>query len=155
SVCALMFDYILTGPISGVAAGQYLAGLINDLLLYLHVSGPLSLATTSLIAATFAILVTLYFWWQNTKGVAESSEKALHIMKLVTVMLVMLIAWRIYTAAVRHCALPPWPHPRNLRLSAGALGWLAHSNLPHMFGLRAIFIPLGHSVPATTRDEAL
>ncbi len=27
SVSALMFDYILTGPISGVAAGQYLAGL--------------------------------------------------------------------------------------------------------------------------------
>src|ERR1700747_3068619 len=31
SVSALMFDYILTGPISGVAAGQYVAGLINEL----------------------------------------------------------------------------------------------------------------------------
>ena len=31
SVSALMFDYILTGPISGVSAGQYLAGLINEL----------------------------------------------------------------------------------------------------------------------------
>ena len=31
SVSALMFDYILTGPISGVAAGQYIAGLINEL----------------------------------------------------------------------------------------------------------------------------
>ncbi len=30
SVSALMFDYILTGPISGVSAGQYIAGLIND-----------------------------------------------------------------------------------------------------------------------------
>ncbi len=155
SVCALMFDYILTGPISGVAAGQYLAGLINDLLLYLHVSGALSLATTSLIAASFAILVTLYFWWQNTKGVAESSEKALHIMKLVTVMVVMLVAWCIYTAAVRHSALPPWPHPRNLRLSTGALGWLAHSNLPHMFGVIAIFIALGHSVLAMSGEESL
>ena len=27
SVSALMFDYVLTGPISGVSAGQYLAGL--------------------------------------------------------------------------------------------------------------------------------
>src|SRR5947207_6664928 len=99
SVSALMFDYIITGPISGVAAGQYLSGLLNDLLLYLHVSGALSLATTSLIAASFAILVTLYFWWQNTKAVAESSEKALHIMTLVTVMVVLLIAWCIYTAA--------------------------------------------------------
>jgi len=26
SVSALMFDYVLTGPISGVSAGRYLAG---------------------------------------------------------------------------------------------------------------------------------
>jgi len=26
-----MFDYILTGAISGVAAGQYLGGLLSDL----------------------------------------------------------------------------------------------------------------------------
>src|SRR2546426_2562285 len=32
SVSALMFDYILTGPISGVSAGLYLTGLINELL---------------------------------------------------------------------------------------------------------------------------
>ena len=36
SVSALMFDYILTGPISGVSAGQYLAGLINEMLAYAH-----------------------------------------------------------------------------------------------------------------------
>src|SRR6266403_197850 len=155
SVSALMFDYILTGPISGVAAGQYLAGLINDLLQYFHVSGPLSSGTVSLIAASFAIVVTLYFWWENTKGVAESSEKALHIMKLVTVMVVMLIIWCFYTVAVRHSSLPPWPHPRNLRLSTSALGWLAHSSLPHMFGIIAIFIALGHSVLAMSGEESL
>src|SRR3981189_2452351 len=155
SVSALMFDYILTGPISGVAAGQYLAGLINELLQYFHVSGPLSSGTISFIAASFAIVVTLYFWWQNTKGVAESSEKALHIMKLVTVMVVLLIAWCIYTVAVRHSALPPLPHPRHLRLSASALGWLAHSSLPHTFGILAIFIALGHSVLAMRGEESL
>ncbi len=32
SVSALMFDYILTGPISGVSAGQYITGLLNELL---------------------------------------------------------------------------------------------------------------------------
>ena len=32
SVSALMFDYVLTGPISGVSAGQYIVGLLNDLL---------------------------------------------------------------------------------------------------------------------------
>ena len=32
SVSALMFDYILTGPISGVSAGQYITGLMNELM---------------------------------------------------------------------------------------------------------------------------
>src|SRR6267378_457844 len=155
SVSALMFDYILTGPISGVAAGRYLAGLIDELLQYFHLSGPLASGTISFIAAGFAIVVTLYFWWQNTKGVAESSEKALHIMKLVTVMVVVLIAWCAYTVAVRHSALPPWPYPRNLRLSASALGWLAHSSLPHMFGIVAILVGLGHSVLAMSGEESL
>ncbi len=27
-----MFDYILTGPISGVSAGQYITGLLNELM---------------------------------------------------------------------------------------------------------------------------
>src|SRR6201995_1269294 len=31
SVSALLFDYILTGPISVVSAGQYLAGLLNEI----------------------------------------------------------------------------------------------------------------------------
>jgi amino acid transporter len=155
SVSALMFDYILTGPISGVAAGQYLAGLISDLLQYFHVSGPLSFGAVSFVSASFAVIVTLYFWWENTKGIPESSEKALHIMKLVTVMVVILIGWCTYTAFIRHSVLPPFPHPRNLRLSQSALGWLAHSSLPHMFGIIAIFIALGHSVLAMSGEESL
>src|ERR1043166_1921018 len=35
SVSALLFDYVLTGPISGVSAGQYIAGLVNDVLMRL------------------------------------------------------------------------------------------------------------------------
>jgi amino acid transporter len=155
SVSALMFDYVLTGPISGVAAGQYLAGLISELLVYMHISGPLAPVSISIISAGFAVVVTAYFWWENTKGVSESSEKALHIMKLVTVMVVMLIAWCTYTVIVRHSSLPPWPHPRNLRLGPSALGWLAHSSLPHMFGIIAIFIALGHSVLAMSGEESL
>ena len=31
SVSALLFDYVLTGPISAVSAGQYLAGFIEDM----------------------------------------------------------------------------------------------------------------------------
>src|SRR5205807_1374526 len=35
SVSALLFDYVLTGPISAVSAGQYLAGFIEDIGRYL------------------------------------------------------------------------------------------------------------------------
>src|SRR5579871_3046838 len=155
SVSALMFDYILTGPISGVAAGQYLAGLLSELSVYFKLSGPFSEHTIGGISATFAVIVTVYFWWENTKGVSESSEKALHIMKLVTVMVVILIGWCIYTAILRHSSLPPFPYPSNIHLTKEALGWLAHSNLPHMFGIIAIFIALGHSVLAMSGEESL
>ena len=36
SVSALMFDYILTGPISGMSAGQYIMGLLLDSLAILN-----------------------------------------------------------------------------------------------------------------------
>src|ERR1700752_3382492 len=36
SVSALIFDYILTGPISAVSAGQYLGRLINEISAMLH-----------------------------------------------------------------------------------------------------------------------
>src|SRR5438445_8855443 len=155
SVSALMFDYILTGPISGVSAGQYLGGLLSELSQHAHLSGPFSPVSINGIASGFAIVVTLYFWWENTKGIPESSEKALQIMKLVTVMVVMLVGWCAYTVIVRHSALPPLPQPRNLRLSPSALGWLAHSSLPHMFGIVAILLALSHSVPAMSGEESL
>src|SRR6202047_2056298 len=155
SVSALMFDYILTGPISGVSAGQYLGGLLSELSEHAHLSGPFSQNTIAAIATGFAIVVTAYFWGENTKGVSESSEKALHIMKLVTVMVVILIGWCIYTAILRHSSLPPFPYPRNIHLTASALGWLAHSKLPQMFGIVTIFIALGHSVLAMSGEESL
>src|SRR5207247_8584742 len=66
SVSALMFDYVLTGPISGVSAGLYLAGLMNEILAYFHstIQFPVNAS-----AAFFAILCTLYFWWENIKGI--------------------------------------------------------------------------------------
>src|SRR5213078_3054520 len=98
SVSALMFDYILTGPISGVSAGLYLTGLINEVLAYAgsHVVLPMNWT-----AAAFAALVTVYFWWENIKGIHESSEKALRIMYITTVMVVVMIAWCAYTLLVR------------------------------------------------------
>src|ERR1700751_1323489 len=63
SVSALMFDYVLTGPISGVSAGLYLAGLINDAREYFHLSN--TAIPPAPFAVLFAIVATLYFWWKN------------------------------------------------------------------------------------------
>src|SRR4051812_26657524 len=71
SVSALMFDYVLTGPISGVSAGLYLAGLINKSIEYFHLR--YSPVNSEYFAAGFAVLVTLYFWRKNIIGMHESS----------------------------------------------------------------------------------
>src|SRR5437870_991047 len=152
SVSALMFDYILTGPISGVSAGQYLAGLINEFLAYVHFPVAVPVNGT---AAAFAVVVTFYFWWQNIKGFPESSHKALRIMQFTTVMVVLLIGWCGYTLWVRGGHLPPLPSPRNLRLGKEALGWLYGSRIPQMFGFVAILVGLGHSVLAMSGEESL
>jgi len=152
SVSALMFDYILTGPISGVSAGQYLVGLFNETFDYIHLNLHIAPGAG---AAFFAILVTVYFWWYNIKGVTESSQKAMRIMQITTVMVVILISWCIYTVWLRHPALPPLPHPRNLKLEPNAMGWLYGVHFAHFAGLLAVFIGLGHSVLAMSGEESL
>src|SRR6202521_2877210 len=152
SVSALMFDYILTGPISGVSAGLYLVGLLNELLRYAHFNFVLPVNAT---AAVFAVLVTIYFWWENIKGIPESSEKALRIMYVTTVMVVLMLVWCVYTVLVRGAHLPPSPRPANLVFSGSALGWLGHTRLPYTVGLIGILIGLGHSVLAMSGEETL
>ncbi len=152
SVSALMFDYILTGPISGVSAGLYLAGLANELLGAAHVALALPMNAT---AAVFAALVTVYFWWENIKGIPESSEKALRIMYVTTVMVVIMIAWCGYTLAVRGGQLPPLPGLSTIRYSMDALGWLVSTRLPYTVGFVAVLIGLGHSVLAMSGEETM
>ena len=152
SVSALMFDYILTGPISGVAAGQYLAGLLNETAAYLHIRVAFPVDFT---AASFAVVVTLYFWWQNIKGIPESSDKALKIMQITTVMVVLLIGWCGYTLWVRGGHLPPWPSPRNIILDKNSLGWLYGRELGRLIVFVAVFVGLGHSVLAMSGEESL
>ena len=152
SVSALMFDYILTGPISGVSAGQYLTGFLNELFARLHVNLILPINSTS---AVFAIAVTIYFWWENIKGIPESSGKALRIMYVTTVMVVVMIAWCILTVWVRGAHLPPLPTHANLTFAPEALGWLRLSSLPHTVALIGILIGLGHSVLAMSGEETL
>src|SRR5262245_5737828 len=117
SASALMFDYILTGSISGASAGHYVSGLINDMLAAGFSRGILATRIQipdNLTAVIFAVLVTLFYWRQNTKGIEESSDKALKVMKITTVMVVVLLGWSFITVAKVGFHLPPWPVPSNL-----------------------------------------
>ena len=152
SVSALMFDYILTGPISGVSAGQYLTGFLNEFFARFHINLILPINSTS---AIFAIVVTVYFWWENIKGIPESSGKALRIMYVTTVMVVVMIGWCILTVMMRGAHLPPLPTKANLTFAPEALGWLRLSSLPHTIALIGILIGLGHSVLAMSGEETL
>jgi len=152
SVSALLFDFVLTGPISAVSAGQYLAGLINESGKYfgfseLQVSAPF-------FAVGFAILVTLYFWHSNRIGIPFSSTKALRIMQVTTVMVVILIVWCLVTIFSTGYQPVPAPTPANLRFSDEALGWLRGTAAPSIT-IVAILIGLGHSLLAMSGEETL
>jgi len=110
---------VLTGPISGVSAGHYIVGMMNDLAVFSAARFHWAVVPhlrPDIASAFIAIGITTYFWWQNTKGIEESSEKALDIMKITTVMVVILLAWGIFTVVHRGAILPPLPIPSNLHL---------------------------------------
>jgi amino acid transporter len=152
SVSALMFDYILTGPISGVSAGLYLAGLINETAELLNSPG--ARVNPPIFAAFFTILVTLYFWRKNIIGIHESSQKALRIMQLTTVMVVILIVWCIITIIQRGFNPVPLPTLESIHFSNEAVGWLKGSAWTQVTVI-AVLIGLGHSVLAMSGEESL
>jgi amino acid transporter len=152
SVSALMFDYVLTGPISGVSAGLYLGGLINETGAKLHLAG--MHVNPEYFAALFAAVVTLYFWRKNIIGMHESSEKALRIMQVTTVMVVILIVWCLATILKNGYNPVPAPVPANLHFSNDALGWLKGTLAPSIT-LIAVMIGLGHSLLAMSGFETM
>ena len=168
SVSALMFDYILTGPISGVSAGQYITGLMNELMTVANTSHwlPPALMDPSGAAyqfdmnhtsAVFAAVVTIYYWWQNIKGIEESSGKALRVMQITTIMVVILLVWGVFSVIMgpQGVHLPPPPTAGNLHFSDDALGFLKGTKLVPLFGLFGILMAFGHSVLAMSGEESL
>src|SRR5579872_7234998 len=152
SVSALLFDYVLTGPISAVSAGQYLAGFIEDIGKYLH--HPLVFSEDH-FSAVFALLIVIYFWWKNIQGIHESSEKALQIMIITTVMVVILIIWCTITVFRVPIQIPPNPfHAGVMKLDKESLGWLNGTWLSRMTWIIA-FVGFGHSVLAMSGEETL
>ena len=151
AVSALIFDYILTGPISAVTAGQYLIGLLNDALAHFQVGHALPRDFGAMVVA---LLVTVYFWRKNVIGLHESSDKALRIMYVVTALVVLELVWCGITLVLRGGHLPPWPTVSNLHFETKALGWLHGSGLAQV-GVIAAMIAFGHSVLAMSGEETL
>jgi len=153
SVSALLFDYVLTGPISAVAAGQYLAGFIEDIARYL--GHPFHHFPDNTFAAAFGAIVVLYFWRKNTQGMHESSQKAMQIMIITTVMVVILIVWCLITVFRAPIQIPPNPlHPGVVRLTKESLGWLYGTWISRLT-LVILFVGFGHSVLAMSGEETL
>jgi amino acid transporter len=157
SVSALLFDYVLTGPISAVSAGQYLAGFIKDMGVYLH--RPLDFSDDH-FAAGLAVIVVVYFWWKNTQGIHESSQKAMQIMIITTVMVVILIVWCTITVLRMPVQLPPNPlHAGVVPLNKESLGWLDTTWFRHLplrfLTTMILFVGFGHSVLAMSGEETL
>jgi amino acid transporter len=149
SVSALMFDYVLTGPISAVAAGQYLVGLLNTILPHARIHWHLP---PNLFAVLFALAVTIYFWWENVKGIEESSDKAMKIMQITTLMAVIAIVWCGLTLWKRGFHWPPLAPVFNRE----SLGWLLpFKDKIRPLGLLGVGIAFGHSLLAMSGEESL
>src|SRR5579884_3846471 len=169
SVSALMFDYVLTGPISGVSAGQYLISL--GLEAFSHITGrPTDPATAAAWKAWGSVavgcLVTLYFFRQNLLGIHESSGKALKIMIATTVMGAVLLAWCGITLLAGR-ARNSVPLAPNFHQTPDPLGFLGGTEVGEsvrglsgtgwlsLIGVLGLFIALGHSILAMSGEETL
>ncbi len=81
-----------------------------------------------LLTMLIAIGITAYFWRTNIIGIHESSDKALRIMQLTTVMAVIIFAWSGVTLWIKHTGiqLPPL-HPVFTKAA-----WIRPSSLPRV-----------------------
>ncbi len=184
SVSALMFDYILTGPISGVSAGQYIMGLVVDMLnyalrIYHYPLLPKETGDwlTTWGSVVIAIAITLYFFRQNIIGIHESSDKAMKIMIATTIMAVVIFVWCGVTLAVHgaRSSVPLQPDfHAHMNYDTGqpevATGWLAHTSLQQSLaglygqswlvwlspiGFIGLMLAFGHSILAMSGEETL
>lgn len=152
SVSALMFDYVLTGPISSVSAGHYLTGLVNELL---HSAGVHFQLDRSISSMMIAIAIILFFWWENIKGIEESSSKALKIFIITGIMGALIIIWSVVTLLLKNEPFFSNFPPMDLKLSNEAFGWLKGMDWVKSIGLVSVVIAFGHSLLALSGAETL
>jgi amino acid transporter/nucleotide-binding universal stress UspA family protein len=174
SVSALMFDYILTGPISGVSAGQYVIGLLGELF-----GVAVTQTQMEIGSAVISIGIVIYFWRVNVRGIHESSDKALKIMAATTVMGVIMIVWCLTTLAMHPekahlpTAVPDLSVKQGIPDALGHpldpigfigrthLGVSLHGMAPgninwlSLVGVIGILVAFGHSILAMSGEETL
>ncbi|MFC2149083.1 APC family permease [Candidatus Auribacterota bacterium] len=148
AVSALMFDFVLTGPVSAVCAGQYLVGLLNQILPLVNINVVLPRDVTAMGIALFVII---YFWRKNIIGIGESSGKSLRIIQIATVMAVILFLWAIPTLMIKGVHLPSF----ELKFSHDAFGWVQGVDWMKTFALFGIAVAFGHSILAMSGEETL
>ena len=152
SVSALVFDFVLTGPISSVSAGQYLGRLVEELLGFVHINANIN---ANLFAAVFGVVITIYFWRSNIRGIEESSSAALKIMQITTIMVGILLVWCPITMILHNrWQLPPSPIPSHVVLNEESQGWFAGTDwltIP----IVVVVIAFGHSLLSMSGFETL
>lgn len=187
AVSALMFDYILTGPISAVSGGQYIIGLILEIVargFNVEIDPNTRDLWKRLGSVLIATAATVYFFRQNIIGIHESSDKALKIMIITTVMGAIMLTWCGLTLAVNGVAKAKDGTPNTVSLSPDfnpklnpttqemedPTGFLQHSSIAQklrdvsgkpandwmgLIGVFGIFVAFGHSILAMSGEETL
>lgn len=177
AVSALLFDYVLTGPISSVSAGQYIMGLVLELMSHWTGAG-ISADARDWWKSTGSVLIacgiTVYFFRVNVVGIHESSDKALKIMMATAVMGVIIIGWSLLTLILEGPRNPlifqptftPKENPATGQLES-PLGFLEGTSLGSQLlqldgwgwlsglGMIGFFLAFGHSVLAMSGEETL
>lgn len=177
AVSALLFDYVLTGPISSVSAGQYIMGLVLELIS--HWTGHAIPAETrdwwkSTGSVLIACGITVYFFRVNVVGIHESSDKALKIMMATVVMGVIILGWSLLTLVLEgprntltfQPTFTPKENPATGQMES-PLGFLEGTSVGnHLLqldgwgwlsglGMIGFFLAFGHSVLAMSGEETL
>jgi amino acid transporter len=149
ATAAILFDFALTGPISGISAGHYMVGLINSVLEY---CGCAFVLPHNAIVVVFALGVTCYFWYQNIKGIEDSSDKSAKIIQFSIGVGAVLIAFAVYTLARRGVVALP---PLEPQIQKESLGFAAGMPFLQKIGYLGVLMAFGHSVLALSGLETL
>jgi amino acid transporter/nucleotide-binding universal stress UspA family protein len=187
AVSALMFDYILTGPISAVTGGQYIVGLVLEIIarwFNMEIDPDSRDFFKRFGSVLIATAATVYFFRKNLIGIHESSENALKIVIITTVMGVLMLSWCGVTLAVQGPAKSKDGTPNtvsrtpdfmpklnpNTKEMEDPTGFLKHTSIGQqlrdlagkpgaewlgLIGIFGIFIAFGHSILAMSGEETL